>query len=241
MTGRQIEALRDALCSAFDQDSLDQMLCFRLDKDRERLVGSGPRQAVVFKVINVAVREGWLAQLLHAAKSCNPGNFDLRKFCEEHPELIGEGGAAYCSSGRAPATQDGSVDNFVPLSIGSSFEPFFSRGPGDNADWALVIRILNSGQRDVTVCRAVYFLDPQDLVPIIPDAKRSQVHSTGFEVKFGEQWKLFECSLKPGAETITYVPLRAKATAVELPHGRRGELLLDYLLDGRAAQHRAAL
>jgi hypothetical protein len=128
-----------------------------------------------------------------------------------------------------------------PPSVGSSFEPFFSVGPGDTADWALVFRILNSGLRDVTIRRAVYFLDNEKHVPILPDAKRSQVHVTGFEVKFGEQWKLLECFLKPGDEVISYVPLRHEVSAFEMPQGVRGELMLEYEVDGRAARHRAAL
>ena len=53
-----------------------------------------------------------------------------------------------------------------PPSIGSSFEPFYSIGPGDTAEWALVFRILNSGNRDLTIRRAVYFLDPAKRIPI---------------------------------------------------------------------------
>ena len=85
-----------------------------------------------------------------------------------------------------------------PPSIGSSFEPFVSRGPGDTADWALVFRILNSGPDVLTIRRAVYFLDPEERVPILPDAKHSQVYVAGFEVKFGRQWKSLSCLLKPG-------------------------------------------
>ena len=142
------------------------------------------------------------------------------------------------ASERMPVDPDRRGDVLEPPSVGSSFEPFFSVGPGDNAGWALVFRILNSGRRDVTIRRAVYFLDPEKRVPILPDAKRSQVHLTGFEVKFGEQWKLLECFLKPGDEAISYVPLQNE---VELPQGVRGELLLEYEVGGRTARHRAAL
>ena len=88
MTGSQIESLRDAFCSAFDQDALDQMLRLRLDKDRTQLAGSGGLRMVVFKVIEVAVREGWHVELIRAAISYNPGNTELRRFCAEHPELL---------------------------------------------------------------------------------------------------------------------------------------------------------
>jgi hypothetical protein len=128
-----------------------------------------------------------------------------------------------------------------PPSVGSSFEAFYSSGPGDNARWALIFRILNSGSRDLTIRRAVYFLDPARQVPILPDAKRSNTHPMGFEVKFGEQWKLLECSLKPGEETISYVPLRKRVTGTELPQGTRGSLLLEYVVDGRTARHQTPL
>ncbi len=147
----------------------------------------------------------------------------------------------------APSAEQAPVDlargarGSEPPSVGSSFEPFFSVGPGDNADWALVFRILNSGPRDLTIRRAVYFLDPERRVPILPDAKRSQVHRAGFEVKFGDQWKLFECHLKSGEEVVSYVPLRHQVSAFELPQGLRGELLLEYDTGGRSTQHRTTL
>jgi serine/threonine protein kinase len=87
MTGRQIEELCDALSEAFDQDSLDRMLRFRLDKDREHLVGFGDLQTVIFKLISLAVREGWQANLLRAALASNPGNPALRRFCKENADL----------------------------------------------------------------------------------------------------------------------------------------------------------
>src|SRR5262249_83348 len=88
MTGRQIEALRNALCDAFDQDSLDQMLRLRLDKRRQQIVSSGDLSTVVFKLIEVATREGWETDLIRAAQEHNPGNPTLRAFCDENPELL---------------------------------------------------------------------------------------------------------------------------------------------------------
>jgi hypothetical protein len=88
MTGKQIEALRDALCSAFNQETLDEMLRLRLDKSRLELAGSGNLRTVVFSVIEAAVREGWHAELIRAAISYNSGNSALRRFCEEYPELM---------------------------------------------------------------------------------------------------------------------------------------------------------
>lgn len=91
MTGQQIEALRAALCSAFNQDTLDEMLRLRLDKSRLELAGSGNLRTVVFNLIEAAVREGWSAQLIRAAISFNPGNPSLQRFTEEYPDTIAEG------------------------------------------------------------------------------------------------------------------------------------------------------
>jgi len=152
-----------------------------------------------------------------------------------------EGVLSVPAAEQVPVALPKGTGRFEPPSVGSSFEPFCSVGPGDNADWALVFRILNSGQRELTIRRAVYFLDPERRVPILPDAKRSQVHRAGFEVKFGDQWKLLECHLKSGEEAVSYVPLRDQVSAFELPQGLRGELLLEYETGGHSAQHRATL
>ena len=88
MTGGQMEALRDALCEAFDQDSLDQMLRLRLDKKRAHLVEPGNYHTVVFKLIDVAIRQGWLSDLVRAAIAYNPENAALRRFCKENGDLI---------------------------------------------------------------------------------------------------------------------------------------------------------
>jgi serine/threonine-protein kinase len=82
-----LEELRDALCAAFDQDSLDQMLRFRLDKDRSHLVGSGDLRTVIFKLITIAAREGWQADLIRAALTSNPGNPALQRFSQESGDL----------------------------------------------------------------------------------------------------------------------------------------------------------
>lgn len=134
-----------------------------------------------------------------------------------------------------------SGDGPEPPSVGSSFEPFSSIGPGDNADWALVFRILNSGRRALCIRRAVYFRDFEKRVPILPDAKHSQVCRTGFEVKFGAQWRLLECLLDPGEQAISYVPLSKKVSSFQLPQGLRGKLRLYYEVDGRTASHSAVL
>src|SRR6476619_733909 len=87
MIGKKMELLRDALCAAFDQNSFDEMLRFRLDKVRSQVAGPGAFSSVVFRVIDTAVREGWLPELITAAWRYNPRNPALRQFCTDHPEL----------------------------------------------------------------------------------------------------------------------------------------------------------
>jgi hypothetical protein len=91
LTGKVMEALRDALCAAFDQNSFDQMLRLRLNKDRGQLVAADGFRTVVFKVIDVAHREGWVPDLVTAAAGDKPGNPTLKKFCAEHPHLVRTG------------------------------------------------------------------------------------------------------------------------------------------------------
>jgi hypothetical protein len=88
LTGKQMEALRDALCDAFDPDAFDQMLRFRLERIRVQLAADGGFRTVVFKVIDVAHREGWVPNLVGAARDSNPGNTALQKFCAEYPHLV---------------------------------------------------------------------------------------------------------------------------------------------------------
>jgi hypothetical protein len=87
MTGRQVEALRDALCDAFDPDSFDQLLRLRLDIDRAHIAGPEGLRTIAFKVITAAIREGWHAELIRAACAYNPGSPALRRFCDEYPDL----------------------------------------------------------------------------------------------------------------------------------------------------------
>lgn len=86
-----MKELRDALCSAYNHETFDQMLRISLEKVRAHLADSGSLRTIVFNVIEVAIREGWHTDLIRAASSDNPGNPALRRFCEKHPELIAHG------------------------------------------------------------------------------------------------------------------------------------------------------
>jgi Effector-associated domain 1 len=77
--GRRLEALRDALRGAFDLNSLDQMLLFGLNYDRTRIRTSADLNTVLFHVIAMAIREGWLDDLVREASKYVPNNSALRE------------------------------------------------------------------------------------------------------------------------------------------------------------------
>jgi hypothetical protein len=79
-----MELLLEALCAAYDQESLDQMLRLRLNKDRTHIVGSGAFRAVLFGLIRVALMEGWLPDLVRESYGYNPGNPVLKRFYADY-------------------------------------------------------------------------------------------------------------------------------------------------------------
>ncbi len=77
LSGEQTEALCTALGKAFTLQELDQMLFFRLEKDREALAIGDDKAAIVFKLVRVAQRNGWIAKLVAAARWSKPDSPDL--------------------------------------------------------------------------------------------------------------------------------------------------------------------
>lgn len=88
LSGHQTGALRDAICDAFDLNTLDQMVKLRLDKNRPDIVATGDLKTVVFDLIGVARREGWSGELIRAAYEYVPGNLALRAFLADNPGLV---------------------------------------------------------------------------------------------------------------------------------------------------------
>src|SRR5438132_519694 len=83
-TGPQMEELRDAITAAFDQDSLKQLVRFRLEKDLFTMVREGPLNDVAFNLIQWAEREGEIAKLVRAVGEARPTNPKVRDFCTAH-------------------------------------------------------------------------------------------------------------------------------------------------------------
>jgi TIR domain len=140
----------------------------------------------------------------------------------------GSGFSTTILAGSAPAV----------IGIGSSVEPFYARGPGDNYDSALLFYIRNRGGKPLYIALAVYFLDRAAKIPIYANAWRSQKYPSGYEVKFGRQWKDLDVWIQPGGEVDTYIPLEGSPTSIAVPAGERGTLLLEYVLDGISGIHR---
>ena len=77
-TPQQRKKLRDALISAFpEKSSLEQLLDFELDRKVNQITQDSNLQTVVYKLIERAQAEGWLVELVRAARKENPGNSEL--------------------------------------------------------------------------------------------------------------------------------------------------------------------
>lgn len=81
LTGQQLKEFRDALMAAFPSyNKLKEVLRFGLNKRLEELVGTGALKRVAFNLIEEAEAEGWLHDLLQAARIQNPKNYKLLNF-----------------------------------------------------------------------------------------------------------------------------------------------------------------
>jgi hypothetical protein len=84
LKGKQVEALRDALKSAFPTwDDLDMMVEFELSSRLDDLVGRGPMNVVTLNLVRWARTEGRLDDLLTGALRRKPGNQALKRFAYE--------------------------------------------------------------------------------------------------------------------------------------------------------------
>ena len=72
--GRTAYQLSEALLDAFLPDQLDQLLYYRLDRQRHRISMKASYDAIVFDVIRTADAEGWLDRLVVAARQSRPSH-----------------------------------------------------------------------------------------------------------------------------------------------------------------------
>ena len=84
LKGEQMEALRNALVSAFTEyEDLSEMMLFKLNERLERHVARGPMDRVATQVIVWAESQGKLSALIAGALDQVPGNPALRRFALE--------------------------------------------------------------------------------------------------------------------------------------------------------------
>jgi hypothetical protein len=78
LSGQQRRKLLSALISAFpNRSSLEQLLDFELDKKLNKITQDNNLQTIVYQLIETAQAEGWLLELVRAARKQNPGNSEL--------------------------------------------------------------------------------------------------------------------------------------------------------------------
>ena len=94
------ELIHEALCDAFDLQSLARMVRFKLGRDLEHYA-TGNKPHVVFKLIEAARREGFLDRLVISARESNPGNEKLAALRQS--TRGGEDGVAFADGTKTPA------------------------------------------------------------------------------------------------------------------------------------------
>lgn len=82
LSGRLLREASEALRDAFDLARFDQMLLFHRDVKRQNLSLGGDFQQIVFDVLLAAEREGWVPNLIEAAREANPTNARLMSVAE---------------------------------------------------------------------------------------------------------------------------------------------------------------
>ena len=75
LSAQQLKELQLALIDAFpNTTSLERMLLFELGKNLKTIAGEGSLEDMVFQLIQTAISQGWVKNLVGAACNSNPGN-----------------------------------------------------------------------------------------------------------------------------------------------------------------------
>jgi hypothetical protein len=85
LNGRQVQQLSDGLLDAFpDADELEMFLDVMLDKRLAELAPPSVNNRIrVYKLIRAADAQGWVLQLVSAARQARPGNAAVREVAEQ--------------------------------------------------------------------------------------------------------------------------------------------------------------
>ena len=139
LSGPQIKVLVDALSKAYKPNRFDQLLLGRLNKDRE-LISMGPSFIdILYAVVDLANREGWVLPLLDAARASNPNN----------PHLIAF--EAALDRGVIPAAEKPQFEKIVKDRYGWDDVDSFHKKLGMLASWVCAFEIPGSGGTGVLV------------------------------------------------------------------------------------------
>src|SRR5262245_43525060 len=91
MTGFDLQQVRDVLADAFDAESFDELLLFKLNIDRARIVGDGPLNTVILNTLKKGAQEGWDALLIGYAADERPQRPDVQEISRKYgASLVGE-------------------------------------------------------------------------------------------------------------------------------------------------------
>jgi GTPase SAR1 family protein len=134
----QRQKLQLALLDAFrDKSSLQQMFSFKLDKNLDTIAEGASLKDIVFNVIQTAEAEGWIENLVRAARQSNNGNLNLKIIAEE-----------LFSSRIADNKLKNSLNPFIPLYGKTDDEKLFFSGL---REFNRVFEHLNSGSNVVLI------------------------------------------------------------------------------------------
>lgn len=90
--GPAARQLSEALLDAFSPERLDEMLYFRLSKDRARITMAGNYETRVYELIRAADSEGWLDRLVVAARLSRPAHPGLFEAAQHRQLAVETGG-----------------------------------------------------------------------------------------------------------------------------------------------------
>ena len=77
--GAQQKQVQKVLLEAFDEAALRQMTRYELDSDLDIIAGGGDMQERTYNLIEWAVRNGRVLDLINGAFTANPGNGELQE------------------------------------------------------------------------------------------------------------------------------------------------------------------
>ncbi|MBM2614241.1 trypsin-like peptidase domain-containing protein [Actinoplanes sp. LDG1-06] len=135
--GGTARLLSDAILDSFEPERLKQMLFYRLDKQLHRITMKADYESIVFDLIMAADSEGWLDQLVLAARRSRPAEQRLFEVAQRRHVAVETGGLETILK-RAPdirpalfraalATVEGQVGKFErstatgPVAMGTGF------------------------------------------------------------------------------------------------------------------------